>query len=77
MAKALALSKAVKVEEYKGKPILCLNPEVDQQFMKFNIGVNKAKLILAVIDDIRTFVAMNEGAPAPSPAVDKKKKGAK
>ena len=39
--------------EYKGSPILCLNPESP---FKFQFGLSKAQLILEHIDDIRQFV---------------------
>lgn len=76
MAKAKAVKKetsTVEISEYKGKPILCLNPDVDNAFMRFQFGMNKAKLILEHIDDIREFVASHDTATDEEP----KKKGKK
>jgi hypothetical protein len=41
------------VGEFKGNPILTLNP--DERY-PFSFGLSKAKLILAHIEDIRAFV---------------------
>jgi len=46
------LNKPV-VGEFKGNPILTLNP--DERY-PFSFGLSKARLILAHIEDIRTFV---------------------
>jgi len=46
------LNKPV-VGEFKGNPVLTLNP--DERY-PFSFGVSKAKLILAHLDDIRAFV---------------------
>lgn len=40
--------------EYNGKPMLILNPE---DRYTFQFGINKAKMILENIDNIRKFVA--------------------
>ena len=39
--------------EFKGNPILCLNP--DDAF-QFQFGVGKAEIILSHIEDIKDFV---------------------
>ncbi|HPG40930.1 MAG TPA: hypothetical protein PLP19_18105 [bacterium] len=39
--------------EYKGKPILTLNPE---DRYPFSFGVTKAKLILQYLDEIKAFI---------------------
>ncbi|HNY91236.1 MAG TPA: hypothetical protein PKJ13_03375 [bacterium] len=46
------LNKPV-VGEFKGNPILTLNP--DERY-PFSFGLSKARLILAHLDDIRAFV---------------------
>jgi len=45
-------------EEFKGHPVIVLNPESKYPF---SFGVPKAKLILDHIEDIRDFVMANEG----------------
>ncbi|MBN2355593.1 hypothetical protein JXO59_05740 [candidate division KSB1 bacterium] len=47
----------VEIGEYKGRPIITLNP--GERF-PFSFGVNKAKLILAHLDDIKAFVEKYE-----------------
>jgi len=42
-----------QIGEYKGKPVITLNP--DSRF-PFTFGVAKAKLILEYLDEIRNFV---------------------
>jgi len=39
--------------EYKGKPILTLNPE---DRYPFSFGVTKAKLIVQYLDEIKAFI---------------------
>jgi len=47
----------VSIGEFKGKPILILNP--NDRF-PFSFGLAKAKLILQHLDEIRDFVEQNE-----------------
>ena len=51
-----------KVGQYKGHPMIILNP--DDRF-PFQFGLNKARLILQHIEEIRSFV---ENAEAPAQA---------
>lgn len=46
-----------KVETYKGKPVLVLNPEAK---FPFTFGLAKAKLILDNLEAVQAFVAANE-----------------
>ncbi len=48
---------SVEIGEYKGRPIITLNP--GDRF-PFSFGVNKAKMILAHLDEIRAFVEKYE-----------------
>ena len=48
--------------QYKGHPMIILNP--DDRF-PFQFGINKAKLVIAHIDAIRSFV---ESAEVPAQA---------
>ncbi len=45
--------KKVKISDYKGNPVITLNP--DDRY-PFTFGVNKAKLILEHLEDIKDFV---------------------
>jgi hypothetical protein len=45
----------VMESEYKGLPTLMLKNNAEETF-PFQFGVRKAKLVLAHIEDIRTFV---------------------
>jgi len=54
-----------KVGQYKGHPMIILNP--DDRF-PFQFGLNKARLILQHIDEIRGFVETTERATAPAEA---------
>ena len=49
----------VEFSEFKGNKIIVLKKTVDDTY-PFSFGVNKAKLILEHIDDIKTFVEENE-----------------
>ncbi len=42
-----------RIGEYKGKPVITLNPE---SRYPFTFGLSKAKLILEHLEDIQTFV---------------------
>ena len=53
------------VGEYKGKPILALNP--DDRF-PFQFGIPKARLILENLEAIKTFVNTYDPKPAPTQA---------
>jgi hypothetical protein len=46
-----------KIDVFKGNPVITLNPE---EKWPFTFGLTKAKLILANLDAIRTFVDANE-----------------
>jgi len=48
----------VEHSEYNGKPILVLRRSEDDKF-PFSFGINKAKLILENLEDIKKFVAEN------------------
>jgi hypothetical protein len=52
-----------KVEMFKGKPVLCLNP--NEQW-PFSFGLQKAKLILANIDAIKSFVDSMDAPSTPT-----------
>jgi hypothetical protein len=47
-----------KRSEYSGKPILVLMRSEDDKF-PFSFGLNKAKLIIENIEEIKKFVAEN------------------
>ncbi len=47
------------IGQYKGHPMIILNPE---DRFPFQFGLNKAKLILQHLEAIRGFVAAAEGA---------------
>jgi hypothetical protein len=49
--------------EFKGKPVLIIKRSEDERF-PFSFGLNKAKLILENIDEIKKFVEENS---QPSP----------
>jgi hypothetical protein len=48
----------VEHSEYNGKPILVLRRSEDDKF-PFSFGINKAKLILENLEEIKKFVAEN------------------
>lgn len=50
----------VEESEYKGKPILSL-PTPGKAKFPFSFGLAKARLILAHIDEIDSFVTKHEG----------------
>jgi len=49
----------VERSEYKGNPMLVLKRNEDDKF-PFSFGLNKAKMILESIDDIKKFVEEND-----------------
>ena len=53
----------IEKSEYKGKPVLILRRNEDDKY-PFSFGLNKAKLILENIEDIKKFVAENSGEEA-------------
>jgi len=53
----IMLTKNIKQETFKGKPVLTLNH--GENFL-FSFGLKKARLILACIDEIRGFVEFND-----------------
>ena len=50
----------IERSEFKGKPTLVLKRNETDQY-PFSFGLMKAKLILEAIEDIKKFVAENEG----------------
>ena len=48
----------VEHSEYNGKPILVLRRSEDDKF-PFSFGINKAKLIIENLEEIKKFVAEN------------------
>ena len=46
----------VKVYEYKGRPVITLLRSEDDMF-PFSFGIQKAKMIIAAIEDIKAFIA--------------------
>jgi len=46
-----------KIDEFKGNPVIILNPE--DKYV-FSFGLTKAKLILLHFDAIKAFIAANE-----------------
>lgn len=48
----------VERSEYKGKPIMVIKRDEQDKF-PFSFGVNKAKLMLENIEEIKKFVAEN------------------
>ena len=48
--------------EYKGKPLLIIKRNEDDKF-PFSFGLNKARMILENIDEIKKFVEENSQAP--------------
>ncbi len=48
----------VEHSDYNGKPILVLRRSEDDKF-PFSFGINKAKLILENLEEIKKFVAEN------------------
>lgn len=55
----------VKRGEYQGKPVISLTRTENDKF-PFTFGVNKAKLILANIDEIQKFVEECDSANPPT-----------
>ncbi len=49
----------VEISEFKGNKILVLKKTADDTY-PFSFGVNKAKLILEHLDDIKKFVEDNQ-----------------
>lgn len=47
--------------EFRGKPVLILKRSEDERY-PFSFGLNKAKLILEHIEDIKKFVDDNQQA---------------
>ena len=48
----------VEHSDYNGKPILVLRRSEDDKF-PFSFGINKAKLIIENLEEIKKFVAEN------------------
>ena len=48
----------IEKSEYKGKPVLILRRNEDDKY-PFSFGLNKAKLILENLEEIKKFVAEN------------------
>ncbi|MCX5657829.1 MAG: hypothetical protein NTZ48_06365 [Candidatus Omnitrophica bacterium] len=48
----------IEKSEYKGKPIMTIRRDEEDKF-PFSFGVNKAKLMLENIEEIKKFVAEN------------------
>ncbi len=48
----------VELGEFKGKPVLILRRSEDDKF-PFSFGLNKAKLIIENLEEIKKFVAEN------------------
>ena len=48
----------VEHSDYKGKPVLDLRRSEDDKF-PFSFGINKAKMILENLEEIKKFVAEN------------------
>ncbi len=58
----------MQIGEYKGHKLLILSKGPDDKF-PFQMGLTKAKLVLANLDDVRKFVAQeerNKSANAPT-----------
>ena len=51
------LSNGPEISEYKGNPVITLNP--GERF-PFTFGLSKAKLILKYLDEIRAFIQQYE-----------------
>ena len=47
--------KELSVSFYKGKPVLCLNPEAPMPWMRFNLGESKVNMILEKLDVLKQF----------------------
>ena len=58
-ANETAATSRPKVGQYKGHPMIILNP--DDRF-PFQFGINKAKLVLQHVEEIRSFVETTERA---------------
>ncbi|MBN3033465.1 MAG: hypothetical protein JW873_05155 [Candidatus Saganbacteria bacterium] len=50
----------IERSEFKGKPTLVIKRSEDDKF-PFSFGLTKARLILENLDEIKKFVAENEG----------------
>ena len=48
----------VEKSEYKGKPVIIIKRNEEDQY-PFSFGVNKAKLILEHLEEIKNFVEEN------------------
>lgn len=53
----------IERSEYKGRPMIVLKRSEDEKF-PFSFGLNKAKMILESIDEIKKFVAENDKGSA-------------
>lgn len=51
----------IERSEYKGRPMIVIKRSEDEKF-PFSFGLNKAKMILESIDEIKKFVAENDKA---------------
>ena len=49
----------VEESEFKGNKVLVLRNQADDKY-PFSFGLQKAKMILEAIDDIKAFVAKND-----------------
>lgn len=50
----------VEKTEFKGQPVLVIRRNENDRY-PFSFGLSKARLILEAINDIKKFVAENEG----------------
>jgi len=50
----------IERSEFKGRPMLVIKKSEDDKY-PFSFGLAKAKLILENLDEIKKFVAENEG----------------
>ncbi len=50
----------VERSEFKGRPLLVIKRSEDDKF-PFSFGLSKARMILENIEEIKKFVAENEG----------------
>lgn len=50
----------IERSEFKGRPMLVIKKSEDDKY-PFSFGMAKAKLILENLDEIKKFVAENEG----------------
>ncbi|MDI6756924.1 MAG: hypothetical protein QME32_02765 [Endomicrobiia bacterium] len=49
----------VEKSEYKGQPVIVLKRSEDDKY-PFSFGLNKAKMVIESIEEIKKFVAENE-----------------